>query len=88
MVSLVGRATRMRRVSDEGLFELEVPEPTQPKDYRVYVYPGHLAYDAYTYLPTWGEIDIHLFTRGVHYKLYEKMGARVCVHDGVAGVAF
>ena len=35
-----------------------------------------------------GEQDLHLFNEGSHYRLYEKLGAHLCVRDGVAGTQF
>ncbi|HET9766171.1 MAG TPA: 1,4-alpha-glucan branching enzyme, partial [Thermoanaerobaculia bacterium] len=32
--------------------------------------------------------DLHLFNEGTHYRLYEKLGARPMVCDGVAGTYF
>ena len=34
------------------------------------------------------DFDLHLFGEGTHERLYEKLGAQVTVHDGVAGVHF
>src|SRR5690349_18149308 len=32
--------------------------------------------------------DIYLFNEGSHFRLYEKLGAHLCEHDGVAGCHF
>lgn len=77
-----------RKTHPSGLFELEVPTDTSFLDYRIYHQNGLLAHDPYAFLPTWGEVDGHLFNKGTHYKLYEKMGARVMTHQGVQGVSF
>ena len=44
--------------------------------------------DAYRFLPTLGDIDLHLFGEGTHRRLWEKLGAHVRTMDGVAGVSF
>ena len=44
--------------------------------------------DAYRFLPTLGEIDLHLFGEGTHRRLWQKLGAHVRTVDGVAGVSF
>jgi 1,4-alpha-glucan branching enzyme len=44
--------------------------------------------DAYSFLPSLGEVDLHLFGEGQHWKLYEKMGAHAMTLQGMAGVAF
>jgi 1,4-alpha-glucan branching enzyme len=46
------------------------------------------ALDPYSFLPSIGEVDLHLFGEGQHWRLYEKMGAHAMTHQGVAGVAF
>lgn len=85
---LFGCIVEAKKVTDDGLFEYEARFDTQPQDYRVYHQNGLLAHDPYSFLPTWGEIDSHLFGRGVHYQIYEKMGARLTEHQGVSGVKF
>ena len=44
--------------------------------------------DPYAFLPTLGEIDLHLAGEGTHTRLWEKLGAHRRVLDGVEGVAF
>lgn len=65
-------------------------------DYRVHAtYPGgetHCSVDPYRYLPTVGELDLHLFAEGRHESLWEALGARRMTIPGpmgdVEGVAF
>ncbi|MBS0627359.1 MAG: 1,4-alpha-glucan branching protein GlgB [Verrucomicrobia bacterium] len=71
-----------------GIFEIKVPSSLTALDYRVYHQNGLLAHDPYAFSPTFGEIDGYLFSKGVHYKLYEVLGARVCNHQGCSGVKF
>jgi len=65
---------------------LEVPEPP---DYRLEVtYPGgpaHTVDDAYRYLPTLGEMDIHLINEGRHEQLWDVLGAHVRRYDTPTG---
>ena len=44
--------------------------------------------DPYAFLPTLGELDLHLVDEGRHEELYERLGAHVREIDGVAGTAF
>ena len=44
--------------------------------------------DPYSFPPTLGEVDLHLFGEGRHEDLYGKLGAHVTEIDGVAGTAF
>ncbi len=85
---LFGQIVEVQKSGLEGLFELEVPQETTFADYRIYHQNGMLGHDPYAFWPTLGETDTHLFARGVHYRLYEVLGARVCVHQGVAGIKF
>ena len=87
-VEVLGKIVEAVMVGKEGLFEIEVPGNTIFADYRVYHHNGMLHFDPYAFLPTFGEMDAHLFAKGVHYKLYEAMGARVCTHEGVLGTRF
>lgn len=83
-----GNTVRADMVDSSGLFELEVGKELQPADYMVYHHNGLLAHDPYSFYPFFGEMDQYLFTRGVHYKLHEKMGARFTEQHGVQGVSF
>ena len=87
-LELFGKPVEARRVGASAVFELEVPEATTFADYLVYHQNGMLAHDPYAFLPTFGEMDAHLFGRGVHYQLDEAMGGRVHVQQGIAGVKF
>src|SRR5437868_10226565 len=44
--------------------------------------------DAYRFLPTLGDIDLHLFGEGTHRRLWEKLGAHARTMDGIEGVSF
>jgi len=44
--------------------------------------------DPYRFLPTLGDIDLHLFGEGTHRRLWECMGAHPRQFDGVNGVSF
>jgi 1,4-alpha-glucan branching enzyme len=44
--------------------------------------------DPYRFLPTVGDLDLHLFAEGRHLRLWERLGAHVRVVDGVAGTSF
>src|SRR5665648_193641 len=63
-----------------------------PLDYRLEVaYPDGKRFeivDPYSFLPTIGDLDLHLAGEGRHEQLYEKLGAHLREIDGVAGVAF
>lgn len=71
-----------------GFFEYTTDEKTTAKDYRVWHNSGLLAHDPYAFWPTFGSLDEHLFSAGVHYRLYEKMGGRLCEVEGIKGAKF
>jgi 1,4-alpha-glucan branching enzyme len=87
-VELFGSIVEAKAVDGKGLFELPVPRKTTAKDYRIYHSDGLLSHDPYAFVPTLGDLDLHLFSKGVHYEAYEALGARRFCHDGVEGTKF
>lgn len=87
-LELFGQIVQMVQVDPAGLFVVHAPNHTTFRDYRVYHRSGLLAHDPYAFDPTFGEMDAYLFSRGVHYRLYEALGARICVHQGCGGTKF
>ncbi|KAG6559608.1 alpha-glucan branching enzyme GlgB [Candidatus Rhabdochlamydia oedothoracis] len=87
-LKVFGSIVQAKKIDSKGLFEYEVPEKTEFRDYRVYHQNGLLASDPYAFGPIFGELDKHLFAQGVHYRLYEVMGGKVSTHQGIAGVKF
>ncbi|QNK79738.1 1,4-alpha-glucan branching protein GlgB [Nakamurella sp. PAMC28650] len=80
-----------------GVFAVTIPGP--PADYRLrVVYPGtdgDISYevdDPYRWLPTLGEIDLHLIGEGRHEFLWTVLGAHVRSYDtpigSVTGTSF
>src|SRR5215510_3698487 len=89
-----GRVVQLTRVA-EGLSDLYtafIPGATLPLDYRLRFYYVDDAVwerrDAYRFLPTLGEVDLHLFNEGTHRELWKMLAAHVRVIDGVTGVGF
>ena len=73
-----GGRTRWSSVHDAGLWSGVVPEA--PGDYRLQVRYGddiHTVDDPYRWLPTLGEIDLHLIGEGRHERLWDALGAHV-----------
>lgn len=87
-LEVFGELVQARKVHHSGLFEFEVPNNTQPSDYRIYHQNGQLAHDPYAFWPTLGEVDLYLFGKGVHYQLYNILGAHLTTHQNIAGVKF
>lgn len=87
-LEVMGKTVPARRFHDAGLFEYTTSENIQGGDYRVYHQNGLQAEDPYAFIPSWGEMDSHLFNKGVHYKLFDAMGGREIIHQGIKGVRF
>ncbi len=75
-----------------GLWEALLPKATLPLDYELEIeYANGETYtlrDPYAFLPTLGELDLHLVGEGRHEELYERLGAHVRELGGVTGTAF
>ncbi len=75
----------------DGLFEGILPGRTAPLAYRLRARFDERVReleDPYRFGPVLGELDEHLLREGTHRRLWERLGARPIVHEGVAGVHF
>jgi 1,4-alpha-glucan branching enzyme len=87
-VTVVAGSTRtpMTRVHDGGVFEAELAG--EPADYRLDIEYGTGRFtvdDPYRWLPTLGEIDLHLIGEGRHENLWDVLGAHVRSYDTPGG---
>ncbi|HEX5578103.1 MAG TPA: 1,4-alpha-glucan branching enzyme, partial [Candidatus Limnocylindria bacterium] len=77
---------------DGGLWTVISPGLAVGASYRLrFHFPGGATWerdDPYRFLPTLGELDLHLIGEGRHERLWEVLGAHPRVHGGVSGVAF
>src|SRR6266540_1870461 len=77
---------------EEGFFSASVPgtERDVPYYLRVIKLDGadELTRDAYQYGPILGDVDLHLFSEGQHWKIYEKFGAHLRTIGDATGVYF
>ncbi|WP_308259387.1 1,4-alpha-glucan branching protein GlgB [Pseudonocardia sp. H11422] len=74
------------KVHDAGLWSGVVPGP--PGDYKLSVRYGdriEVADDPYRWLPTLGEVDLHLIGEGRHERLWDVLGAHVRRYDTASG---
>src|SRR5258705_6351333 len=74
-----------------GLWEALLPKAKLPLEYELEVEYADGTFtlrDPYSFLPTLGDLDLHLLREGQLEQLYEKLGAHVREIDGVAGTAF
>src|SRR5207302_5086984 len=75
----------------EGLWEALLPKAKLPLEYELeveYADGTFTVRDPYAFLPTLGDLDLHLLQEGQLEQLYEKLGAHLREIDGVAGTAF
>jgi 1,4-alpha-glucan branching enzyme len=84
-----GEAHAMRAVDPRGLFEVTLPEASRHQPYHLLL-PGEPEPidDPYRFLPSLGELDLHLFGEGQHRELGRVLGAQVREHEGVVGTSF
>jgi len=92
-----GALQPMRRRDRTGLFEAVLPATVLAKREEVFRYRLEATYpdgavvtfrDPYSFLPTIGELDQHLWNEGRHERPHHKLGAHVHQIDGVSGVGF
>ncbi|MBA2526988.1 MAG: 1,4-alpha-glucan branching protein GlgB [Pyrinomonadaceae bacterium] len=86
------RPLPMAKTHAAGLFEVQLGDLTDIPSYRFKVhYPDckvFMQHDPYSFLPTVGDLDLHLFGEGSHEAIYQKLGAHVQNIGNVNGVSF
>src|SRR5689334_4149736 len=93
LVNGSGRAPiEAERIHRDGLFCARIPQANRELDYHLKLTSWDDAEwttrDAYRYSPIMGEMDLHLFAEGQHWRIYDKFGAHLRTIDGDAGVYF
>ncbi len=87
-----GRSVKLEQIHPGGIFEGELDGAKLPLHYQLDVDYGPAGrftlHDPYAFVPTIGELDLHLMGEGRHEELYERLGAHVREHQDVAGTAF
>ena len=82
-----GARHEMTRIHDSGVFQTTIDGPSA--DYRVEVSyadgQSFLVDDPYRWLPTLGEVDLHLIGEGRHENLWTVLGAHVRTYDTPRG---
>ena len=80
------------KVHRDGFFQARIPDATRDLDYHVRVTDWNgsesVTRDPYQYGPIVGEVDLHLFSEGQHWQLYEKFGAHLRTIGDTGGVYF
>ena len=87
-----GDPVELKPIHPGGVFEGVLDGAELPLAYRLEVDYGESGTvtidDPYRFLPTIGELDLHLVGEGRHEELWTKLGAHVRTVDGVRGTAF
>jgi 1,4-alpha-glucan branching enzyme len=87
-----GKTVALEQIHPAGIFEGTIENAKLPLRYKLKVDYGaggkFTLDDPYAFLPTLGELDLHLIAEGHHEQIYDKLGAHVREHQGVAGTAF
>ncbi|HLK87589.1 MAG TPA: 1,4-alpha-glucan branching protein GlgB [Candidatus Binataceae bacterium] len=82
----------MTRIEPAGLFSLRLRRRRELFGYRLQIQFGDgssiMMRDPYSFLPTVGDLDLHLMGELRHDRPYEVLGAHVREPGGVSGVAF
>jgi 1,4-alpha-glucan branching enzyme len=87
-----GTAVELEQIHAGGVFEGNIGGAEVPLHYQLQVDYGSAGNftieDPYAFVPTIGELDLHLIGEGRHEQLYDRLGAHVIEHQGVRGTAF
>ena len=81
----------MQKLHDGGLFGITFSRRKKHFAYRLEKRYGDTVFtaeDPYQFMPHPGEMDLYLFNRGEHERVWEFMGAHECDMGGVNGVTF
>ncbi len=86
-----GEHVPMAALRPRGLFAAYVANRRPPFAYRLrFRFADGATWendDPYRFLPSLGELDLHLFNEGTHQRLWERFGAHYRSMDGTDGVA-
>ncbi len=89
---LFGSETRPMLALGAGVFAVYIPAAKVPLAYRLrFAFANGSTWereDPYRFLPSLGDLDLHLIGEGTHRKLWNVLGSHVRNQDGVAGTAF
>ena len=90
-ISSTGKKYPMELADEAGFFAALIPRKSKTPYTLEVTYDNGVTeelYDPYSFAPQYREEDLKKFAAGIHYTIYEKMGAHPMTIDGVAGVYF
>ncbi len=80
------------KLGDSGFFEATLPHNENFYKYDLEIFmnddDSYIQKDPYCFEPVISDFDIHLFTQGCHYQIYNIFGANPMTLQGVKGVLF
>lgn len=82
---------KMEQMDEVGFYSVLLPLEEIPKYKLIATYPDgntEKVVDPYTYPPMMNKEDCESFRKGIHYKIYECLGAHVKTVHGVKGTLF
>ncbi len=87
-----GATLPMEKINGMGFYELIFSSRAERFSYQLELtdFFGHSRriYDPYSFSRILSDDDLHYFANGMHWQLYDKLGAHVMTINGVAGVYF
>ena len=87
-IEVSGKRIAATRIDPEGLFECAVDEDLTAQEYKIPLPDGRWIHDPYSFSKTASDNDLGLFSKGVHWSLYDFLGGRLTAIDGIFGVKF
>jgi 1,4-alpha-glucan branching enzyme len=74
----------------DGLFSAVLPRTDVPEYQLAVTYDDgeHIVEDPYRFLPSLGDLDLHLIGEGRHEELWKALGSQPMTHGGVTGTRF
>ena len=89
---VIGKRVHEMQHTHAGVFEVFLPGVSVVPTYRLRVLTHDdqtiTLRDPYSFLPTIGELDLHLFGEGRHEEIYKKLGGQPLSVNRVKGVSF
>src|SRR5215469_4413393 len=87
-----GKPIAAEQIQQDGFFCATLPGATRDFTYRLRITKRdgseQVLRDPYQYGAIMGEVDLHLFAEGQHWKIYDKFGAHLRTVGDTAGVYF
>ena len=90
-LAVTGKEYPMELADEAGFYAVLIPRKSIPEYTYLVTYDNGTSeeiYDPYSFSPCYDEKDLKKFEAGIHYQIYDKMGAHPLTMAGVEGVYF